>query len=70
LVDALRTRTTEARQSCQEAVASLANGRGDDPTHNKQCAGHASLSTTEMYIREAENLAAGFGDVFPKLQRP
>jgi integrase len=41
--------------------------RGDDPLRIKQRAGHSSFSTTEMYIREAENLAAGFGDVFPEL---
>jgi integrase len=41
--------------------------RGDDPLRIKQRAGHSSFSTTEIYIREAENLAAGFGDVFPPL---
>jgi hypothetical protein len=41
--------------------------RGDDPLRIKQRAGHASFSTTEMYIREAENLAVGFGAVFPSL---
>jgi integrase len=40
---------------------------GDDPLPIKQRAGHAAFATTEMYIREAENLAAGFGDVFPEL---
>ncbi len=43
--------------------------RGDDPLRIKQRAGHVSFSTTEMYIREAENLAAGFGEVFPPLPR-
>lgn len=41
--------------------------RGDDPLRIKQRAGHAAFSTTEMYIREAENLAVGFGDPFPPL---
>ncbi len=41
--------------------------RGDDPLRIKQRAGHRGFSTTELYIREAENLAAGFGDVFPEL---
>jgi integrase len=41
--------------------------RGDDPLRIKQRAGHSSFSTTEMYIREAENLAVGFGEVFPPL---
>lgn len=41
--------------------------RGDDPLKIKQRAGHRSLSTTERYIRAAEELRAGFGDVFPRL---
>ena len=41
--------------------------RGDDPLRIKQRAGHSSFSTTEMYIREAENLVAGFGEPFPVL---
>src|SRR5579872_1824498 len=41
--------------------------RGDDPLRIKQRAGHSAFSTTEIYIREAENLAAGFGNVFPPL---
>ncbi len=39
--------------------------RGDDPLRIKQRAGHRSFSTTEGYIREAENLREGFGTVFP-----
>lgn len=41
--------------------------RGDDPLRIKQRAGHKSFSTTEIYIREAENLRDGFGDPFPSL---
>jgi integrase len=41
--------------------------RGDDPLRIKQRAGHRSFSTTERYIREAENLRAGFGTPFPEL---
>jgi integrase len=41
--------------------------RGDDPLRIKQRAGHKAFSTTEMYIREAENLAVGFGEPFPPL---
>jgi len=41
--------------------------RGDDPLKIKQRAGHSTFSTTEGYIREAENLRDGFGDVFPEL---
>ncbi len=35
---------------------------GEDPLRIKQRAGHQSFSTTEGYIREAENLRAGFGE--------
>ncbi len=41
--------------------------RGDDPLKIKHRAGHISFSTTEGYIREAEQVRDGFGDVFPKL---
>ncbi len=41
--------------------------RGDHPLRIKQRAGHASFSTTEGYIREAENLGRSFGTVFPPL---
>ncbi|MGA2451048.1 MAG: site-specific integrase [Polyangiaceae bacterium] len=41
--------------------------RGDDALKIKQRAGHASFSTTEGYIREAENLRQGFGGVVPPL---
>jgi integrase len=41
--------------------------RGDEPLRIKQRAGHSSFSTTEGYIREAENLARGFGEPFPEL---
>ena len=41
--------------------------RGDDPLRIKQRAGHAGFATTEIYIREAENLREGFGQVFPAL---
>jgi len=40
---------------------------GDDPLRIKQRAGHKAFSTTEIYIREAENLRDGFGSVFPTL---
>ena len=41
--------------------------RGDDPLKIRQRAGHQSFATTEIYIREAENLRDGFGEVFPPL---
>jgi integrase len=41
--------------------------RGDDPLRIKQRAGHLGFATTEIYIREAENLREGFGRVFPAL---
>ena len=44
-----------------------AAARGDEPLRIMQRAGHASFDTTRIYLREAENLAAGFGTVFPAL---
>ena len=41
--------------------------RGDDPLKIMQRAGHADFATTQIYLREAENLATGFGTVFPPL---
>ena len=41
--------------------------RGDEPLKIKQRAGHSTFSTTEGYIREAENLGGSFGQVFPPL---
>jgi len=43
--------------------------QGVDPLKIKQRAGHANLSTTERYIRVAEELRPGFGEVFPPLPR-
>jgi hypothetical protein len=31
------------------------------------CCRHADFATTQIYLREAENLSAGFGTVFPTL---
>jgi integrase len=41
--------------------------RGDNPMQIKQRAGHKGFATTEVYIREAENLRQGFGEPFPPL---
>ena len=43
--------------------------RGDDPLKIKQRCGHTTFSTTEFYIREAEAVREGFGEVFPPLPR-
>src|SRR5579859_6421853 len=43
--------------------------QGVDPLKIKQRAGHANLSTTEKYIRVAEELRPGFGAVFPELPK-
>jgi len=40
--------------------------RGDDSLKIMTRAGHADFETTKIYLREAENLAHGFGDVFPR----
>ncbi len=44
-----------------------AAARGDDPLRISQRAGHEDFKTTQIYIREAENLSASFGEVFPPL---
>lgn len=41
--------------------------RGDDPLKIMQRAGHADFGTTQGYIRMAEAVREGFGDVFPPL---
>lgn len=41
--------------------------RGDDPMKVMSAAGHRDFHTTQGYIREAEALREGFGDVFPPL---
>ena len=39
--------------------------RGDEPLRIMHRAGHKDLTTTMGYVREAENLRAGCGTVFP-----
>lgn len=41
--------------------------RGDDPLKIMQRAGHSDFKTTQGYIREAEAVREGFGEVFPPL---
>ncbi|WP_437754961.1 hypothetical protein [Sorangium sp. So ce1389] len=41
--------------------------RGDDPLTLESRACHTSFTTTERYIREAEQVRDGFGEVFPAL---
>jgi len=41
--------------------------RGDDPLKIMARAGHEDFATTHGYIREAEAVRQGFGDVFPPL---
>lgn len=41
--------------------------RGDDPLKIKKRAGHERFETTERYVREAEAIRDGFGEVFPPL---
>jgi integrase len=41
--------------------------RGDDPLKIQQRAGHEDFETTQEYIRLAEVMRGGFGDVFPAL---
>jgi integrase len=41
--------------------------RGDEPLRIQSAAGHKDFGTTAVYVREAEALARGFGQVFPPL---
>ncbi len=41
--------------------------RGDEPLRIMQRAGHDDFDTTQRYIREAEAVREGFGEVFPPL---
>jgi integrase len=41
--------------------------RGDEPLKIQAAAGHKDYGTTAGYVREAEALARGFGEVFPDL---
>lgn len=41
--------------------------RGDEPLKIMQRAGHSEFATTMIYVRTAEMVRAGFGDVFPAL---
>ena len=63
--DAQRKRITI--QDLRATGITWAAVRGDDTLRIKQRAGHKSFSTTEGYIREAENLRDGFGSAFPPL---
>ena len=41
--------------------------RGDEPLRIMQRAGHENFQTTQLYVREAEAIRDGFGEVFPPL---
>lgn len=41
--------------------------RGDEPLQIQYAAGHARFETTQGYIREADAVRVGFGEVFPPL---
>ena len=41
--------------------------RGDAPQQIMHRAGHTDFATTQLYIREAEQIREGFGEVFPSL---
>lgn len=43
--------------------------RGDEPLRIMSCAGHENFATTQTYIRAAEAIRDGFGDVFPPLPK-
>jgi hypothetical protein len=41
--------------------------RGDDALKIQRAAGHSDFQTTQGYIRTAESVDDGFGEVFPEL---
>ncbi len=41
--------------------------RGDEPLRIQRAAGHTGFDTTQGYIREAESVRDGVGEVFPSL---
>jgi len=41
--------------------------RGDEPLQIMQRAGHENFQTTQLYVREADAIRDGFGEVFPPL---
>jgi hypothetical protein len=55
-----------ARQSPSTTSVRPAS-RGAPSAATMQRAGHADFATARIYMREAENLATGFGEVFPPL---
>jgi len=56
---------TEARHDLHATGATWMAVRGDDdPLKIKQRCGHTTFATTEIYIREAEAVREGFGEVF------
>lgn len=71
---ALHDRTEATRpitwHDLRASAATWAAVRGDKPLAIQQRCGHASFSTTAIYIREAEALTEGFGDPFPAFRHP
>lgn len=67
----LHTTTTTSRaitwHDLRASAATWMAVRGDKPLVIRQRCGHAAFTTTELYIREAEVLSDGFGEVFPAL---
>ncbi len=72
-VDRAELHTTTATRKAITFYDARATGitwmavRGDDPLKIMQRAGHSNFATTLGYIREAESVLEGFGDVFPPL---
>ncbi len=62
-----RTRCTVTFHDLRATGITWAAIRGDRPFAIQRRAGHSDLRTTEVYIREAENAGAAFGEVFPEL---
>jgi len=67
LTTATRTRKAMTFHDLRASGATWMAVRGDDPLKIMQRCGHADFQTTQAYVREAEAIREGFGDVFPPL---
>lgn len=61
------TRRARPSHSTISARRALRGAPSAAMTRSRSCSGHTDFETTKIYLREAENLATGFGVVFPAL---
>ncbi len=61
------TRKNITFHDLRATAATWAAVRGDEPIKLMHRLSHESITTTMMYVREAENVGESFGEVFPRL---